>query len=441
MQDELVYDWNTAEGDAAPVAARPVELDDETLRDGLQSPSVRDPSIEAKIRILHLMADLGIHTADIGLPGAGPRAVADVRALAREIADARLSIAANCAARTVRADIEPIARVAQEVGLPIEACTFIGSSPIRQYAEGWSVDRMLRATEDAVTFAVSEGLPVMYVTEDTTRARPETLKQLYGLAIACGARRLCIADTVGHATPAGARALVRFVREEVIRPSGVDVRVDWHGHRDRGLGLANTLAAIEAGADRVHGTALGIGERVGNTEMDLLLVNLKLLGRHDRDLSRLAEYCDAVSAVTGVPIPPNYPVLGADAFRTGTGVHAAAIIKAKKLGDDRLADMVYSGVPANLFGRQQIIEISHVSGMSNVRHWLAAHGYDGEDDGLCQHVFALAKRTDHVLSDDEVHACCREYAGAGGATSPATIRASRRDAADAAVVRPAKGAA
>ncbi len=425
----LIYDWNEA-GERWEKPATRIQLDDETLRDGLQSPSVRDPAIEAKLRILHLMAELGIHTADIGLPGAGPRAVADVRALAREIADARLPIAANCAARTVRADIEPIARVAQEVGLPIEACTFIGSSPIRQYAEGWSVDRMLRATEDAVAFAVAEGLPVMYVTEDTTRARPDTLKQLYTLAIACGARRLCIADTVGHATPAGARALVRFVREEIVVPSGEDVRIDWHGHRDRGLGLANSLAAIEAGADRVHGTALGIGERVGNTEMDLLLVNLKLLGLHDRDLSRLAEYCAAVSEATGVPIPPNYSVLGDDAFRTGTGVHAAAIIKARKLGDEALADMVYSGVPAHLFGRRQIIEISHVSGMSNVRYWLAEHGYDAGDDGLCQHVFALAKRTDHVLADDEVHACCREYAQA---TSSGTVRRNLDDAADAAV--------
>ena len=416
---ELVYDWNVAEdaGELRPRSAdHPVELDDETLRDGLQSPSVQDPPIEAKIRILHLMAALGIHTADIGLPGAGPRALADVRALAREIVDAGLPIGANCAARTVRADIEPIARVSQEVGIPIEACTFIGSSPVRQYAEGWTLDRMLRATEDAVTFGVAEGLPVMYVTEDTTRARPETLAQLYGLAIQCGAKRLCIADTVGHATPRGARALVKFVRDEIVRPSGEDVKIDWHGHRDRGLGLANTLAAVEAGADRVHGTGLGIGERVGNTEMDLLLVNLKLLGLHEGELGRLAEYCEAVAAATGVGIPANYPVIGADAFRTGTGVHAAAIIKARKLGDDWLADLVYSGVPAHHFGRHQVIEISHVSGMSNVKFWLDEHGYDGMDDGLCNHVFALAKRTDHVLSDDEVRACCAEYLA--GASHP-----------------------
>jgi 2-isopropylmalate synthase len=410
QQHDLIYDWNAANDAVDYRRLRPVELDDETLRDGLQCPSVTDPAIGEKIEILHLMCELGIHTADIGLPGAGPRAEADVLALAQEIGRAKLPIAANCAARTVRADIEPIARVVQQTGVPIEACTFIGSSPIRQYAEDWTLDRMLRATEDAIRFAVGEGLAVMYVTEDTTRARPETLTRLYTLAIECGASRICLADTVGHATPAGVRQLVRFVREQVIAPTGRDIGLDWHGHRDRGLGLANTLAAIEEGVGRVHGTALGIGERVGNTEMDLLLVNLKLLGMHDRDLSRLPDYCRAVSRATGVPIPASYPCIGEDAFRTGTGVHAAAIMKARQKGDDWLVDAVYSGVPASMFGMRQRIDISHMSGLSNVRYWLTEHGYDAADDGLCQHVFSLAKRTNQVLSDEEVHRCCAEYA-------------------------------
>jgi 2-isopropylmalate synthase len=409
QQQDLIYDWNAANDAVDYRRLRPVELDDETLRDGLQCPSVTDPKISEKIGILNLISELGIQTADIGLPGAGPRAVADVRALAREIAHNRLAVRANCAARTVRADIEPIVRISNETGVPIEACTFIGSSPIRQYAEDWTLDRMLRATEDAVRYAVGEGLSVMYVTEDTTRARPDTLKALYTLAIECGAARICLADTVGFATPDGVRQLVRFVREHVIAPSGADIRLDWHGHRDRGLGLANTLAAIEEGVDRVHGTALGIGERVGNTEMDLLLVNLKLLGMHDRDLSRLPDYVQAVSRATGVPVPPSYPCFGEDAFRTGTGVHAAAIIKAKQKGDDWLVDSVYSGVPSALFGLSQRIDISHVSGMSNVKHWLAEHGFDAGDEGLCQHLFGLAKRANRVLAEDELRVYCHEY--------------------------------
>ena len=403
---QLIYDWNSEStngrgGGGFDWSRVRVDLNDETLRDGLQSPSVTDPSLDVKKRLLHLMADLGIVAADIGLPGAGPRVVDQVRALATEIRDHKLPIMPNCAARTVVADVEPIVRVVDDVGIKIEAATFIGSSPIRQYAEDWTLDRMLRASEEAVTYAVAHGLPVMYVTEDTTRARPETLKALYGAAIACGAGRICLADTVGHATPDGVKALVKFVKDEIVGKS--PVKIDWHGHRDRGMGLINCLAAIEAGVDRVHATALGVGERVGNAEMDLLLVNLKLLGAHRHGIRRLPEYCRLVADAVGVPIPVNYPVVGTDAFRTGTGVHAAAIIKAKKKGHNWLADRVYSSVPAEEFGFEQRIEISPVSGLSNVKYWLEHHGYDPEDTAACQKLFEAAKRTDRVLSDQDCH--------------------------------------
>ncbi|CAN5872658.1 isopropylmalate synthase [soil metagenome] len=399
--EDLIHDWNQEAGDLVR-PSQSVEFDDETLRDGLQSPSVTDPTIEQKIEILHLMDSLGIHTADIGLPGAGPRAVADVTRLAREIADQRLSIGANCAARTVVADIDPVVEISQKTGIAIECCTFIGSSPIRQYAEGWDLEWIRKTSEEAVSDAVKRGARVMYVTEDTTRSRPDALEKLYTTAIEAGASRICLADTVGHATPDGARNLVRWAKRLVER-TGADVKVDWHGHRDRGFGLANALAAMVAGADRVHGTALGIGERVGNTEIDLLLVNLVLLGWLEQDLSALPAYCRLVSESTGVPLPPNYPVLGEDAFRTGTGVHAAAVIKAARKGEAWLADRVYSGVPAGLVGREQRIEIGHMSGKSNVVWWLESRGYVAEP-ALVDRIFDHAKRTDRVLTDDEVSA-------------------------------------
>lgn len=399
---DLIYDWNCLPG-SFDYTKLHVELDDETLRDGLQNPSVKDPPLAQKRELLHLMVELGIQAADIGLPGAGPRAREAVLGIAREIVDNDLPIAANCAARTVKADIAPIAELSQATGLRLEVGAFIGCSPIRRYVEGWGSSMMRRATEEAVTFAVSEGLDVMYVTEDTTRARPETLRELYTTAIDCGARRICLADTVGHATPHGVRELVRFVRE-LVREAGEDVKIDWHGHRDRGLGLANCLAAIEEGVDRIHATALGIGERVGNAEMDLLLVNLKLLGAHEGDLTRLPAYCELAARMCGVAVPHNYPVVGADAFRTGTGVHAAAIIKAIRMGDRWLEDRVYSGVPASEFGLRQTIEISPVSGLSNVRYWLEENGYDPEDERLCAAVFDLAKRSDHTLTEAEIGA-------------------------------------
>lgn len=396
---ELIYDWNKVE----PQLRKPdrhIGFDDETLRDGLQSPSVCEPPVEKKIELLHLMNALDIDTADIGLPGAGGTHAAGVELMAREIVDQKLKIRPNCAARTHKNDIIPIAEISQRAGIAIEACTFIGSSPIRFYAEEWTLEKLLRLTEEAVTFAVSEGLPVMFVTEDTTRADPETIRALYTTAIRCGARAVCVCDTVGHATPDGAREVVRFVRN-LIDEQGEKVRLDWHGHQDRGLGVINSIAAIQGGADQVHGSALGMGERVGNTPIDQLLVNLKLLGWIENDLSRLREYCDKAAEACQWNIPLNYPVFGRDAFRTATGVHAAAVIKCYRKGDTELADLIYSGVPAGQFGMKQVIEIGPMSGKSNVIYWLESRGVEASEDRI-NRIYDCAKQATAVLSEDEL---------------------------------------
>lgn len=406
VSSELIYDWNRIH----PASLRPVGhvlLNDETLRDGLQSPSVRDPSIQEKIQILHLMETLGINSLALGLPGAGPRAVEHAEALAREIVSHKMKIRANCAARTHQNDIRPIAEIVQRTGLKIEAATFIGSSPIRRFTENWTDDFLLETTESAVKYAVSLGLDVMYVTEDTTRCDPEMVKRLYTAAINCGARAIVICDTAGHATPMGTFALVQFVINEVVKPSGEKIRVDWHGHCDRGLAIANSMAALVAGAECVHATALGIGERVGNTQMDQMLLNLKLMGIPpwaEQDLTRLKEYCVAVSQATGVPIPANYPVVGEDAFRTATGVHAAAVIKAFKKNDIELANTVYSGVPSHVFGLEQVIDVGPMSGKSNVLFWLDRRGIPASDD-VVESIYRRAKASDHTLSEAEILEC------------------------------------
>ena len=389
-----------------------VLLNDETLRDGLQSPSVRDPSIQEKLSILHLMETLGIDALDLGLPGAGPRAVEHVEALAREIVGHRMKIRANCACRTHQNDIRPIAEIVQRTGLKIEAATFIGSSPIRRFTENWTDDFLLETTESAVKYAVSLGLDVMYVTEDTTRCDPAMVKRLYSAAINCGARAIAICDTAGHATPVGTFALVQFIIKEVVQPSGEKIRVDWHGHSDRGFAIANSMAALVAGAECVHATALGIGERVGNSQMDLMLMNLKLMGVPpwaDQDLTKLKEYCVAVSRSTGVPIPANYPVVGEDAFRTATGVHAAAVIKAYKKNDIELANTVYSGVPSHVFGLEQVIDVGPMSGKSNVLFWLERRGIPVSDD-VVESIYRRAKASDHTLSEAEILECVERVA-------------------------------
>ena len=399
--DRLIYDWNR-DGRAARADYRAVELDDETLRDGLQGPSVRNPPLEVKKRLLQLMDQLGIDSADIGLPGASPQARASIVALAKETTKLK-HLRPNCAIRTHPDDVRAAIEASTEAGVAIEACTFIGSSPIRRFAEDWKLDVMVQSVETSVATLVKAGLPVMFVTEDTTRADPETLVKLYETAIAAGAKRICVSDTCGHATPEGVRNVLSFIRDEVVR--GRDVRMDFHGHNDRGLGTINALTAT-ALADRVHGCALGIGERVGNSSMDQLLVNLWLWGLIDRDLRPLVEYTALVSEHCGMPIPPNYPALGSDAFRTGTGVYAAAVIKALRRNDRALADRVYSAVPASVLGREQRIEVGPMSGESNVMFWLESRGIEATR-GRIDRILAAAKDADQLLTEDELRRLAR----------------------------------
>lgn len=396
--EKLIYDWNLV--GKRPPPPQQVMVTDETLRDGLQSPSIHHPDIQDKVYLLYLMRDLGIDAADLGLCGAGDRFKYHVTVLAREISKQGMPIQPQSAARTMLADIAPIVDASEEAGIPIEAAIFLGTSPIRQYAEGWDLDFLLRQTEESVSFAIEHGLPVMFVTEDTTRARPEALREIYTTAIRAGAQRICAADTVGHATPEGVRALVSFLYD-LVQEVNPEVGIDWHGHRDRGMDIVNTLVAIEAGADRVHACGLGIGERSGNTPMEILLVNLNLLGWADRNLTKLPEYCQVISETCGASIPFNYPVVGADAFRTSTGVHAAAIVKALEKGDDWLTDCVYCGVPACMVGRKQGIEIGPMSGEHNVRFYLRQHQIE-ERPIYIDKILAAAKRSDVLLTENDV---------------------------------------
>ena len=396
------YDWNSQ---GIPVC-RPVEFCDETLRDGLQSPVGSNSAHRGKFPDPSFDRWLGMGTWDVGLPGAGAHVISEVltrfgNCLAED------ACPAYCAHGPL--PIQPIVEISQRAGMPIGVATFIGASPIRQFVEGWDLDLILRHSEGAIRFAVESGLPVSFVTEDTTRSRPEVVRKLYSEAISWGASSLVLCDTVGHATPAGACKLVQFVKNEIVVPSGTDVQIEWHGHSDRGLSVINAISAYEAGADRLHGCGLGIGERVGNAPMDLLLVNMRLMGYIQKDLSALRDYCHAVSEATRVPIHMNYPVVGADAFRTGTGVHAAAVIKALKKGDVELANLIYSGVPSHWFGLEQQIEVGPMCGRSNIVYWLEKHGKIAEE-ALIGRIFDKAKSSDHILTDEEIEAVVRSDA-------------------------------
>jgi 2-isopropylmalate synthase len=406
----LVFDWNEVNRKGR-ILPKNASFFDETLRDGLQNPSVVDPGVEEKLEILHLMEDLGIHAADVGLPGSSKRAFEDVLRICKEVVDCKMKIKIACAGRTVVSDITPMIEVSQRAGIPVEVYAFIGSSPIRQYAENWDVNLIAKRSAEAIDVAVKAGLPVAYVTEDTTRSRPDVLTALFRTAIDHGAKRLCLSDTVGHATPDGVRNLIQFTRNVVAGTGAKDVGIDWHGHNDRGLALENAIWAFEYGADRVHATGLGIGERVGNAQMELLLLNLKLLGQLEgQDLTKLLEYCEAIAKAVKWDIPISYPLVGRDAFRTATGVHAAAIIKSMAKGDTWLADRIYSGVPAGMIGRSQEICIGFMSGASNVNYWLSQRNIRS-DEMLVAEILKAAKLQDHIMTEDEVLAVVKRVRG------------------------------
>lgn len=406
---DLIFDWNEVNRKGR-ILPKNATFFDETLRDGLQNPSVVDPGIEEKLKILHLMEDLGIHVADVGLPGSSKRAFEDVFRLCKEVVDCKMNIRIACAGRTVVADITPMIELSQRAGIPVEVYAFIGSSPIRQFVESWDVALIAKRSTEAIDVAVKAGLPVAYVTEDTTRSRPEVLTTLFRAAIDHGASRLCLSDTVGHATPDGVRNLIQFTRN-VVAGTGAEVGIDWHGHNDRGLALENAIWAYEYGADRVHATGLGIGERVGNAPMELLLLNLKLLGQLEhQELTRLLEYCETIARAVKWDIPISYPLVGRDAFRTATGVHASAVIKAMAKGDTWLADRIYSGVPAGMIGREQEICIGFMSGASNVNFWLSQRSIPATEE-LVAEILKAAKTQDHIMLEDEVMAVVKRVTG------------------------------
>ena len=415
-EKELIYDWNVIDyGVERDPSNHPHELwfDDETLRDGLQSPSASNPTIEQKIELIDYMEKLGVQKVDLGLPGAGPFHVGHIDAMLSHMGDMGYSLRPGCAVRTVVSDIEPLVDLQAKHERQIQASAFLGTSPIRQYTEGWTMERIMSTAESAVTFAVDNDIPVMFVTEDTTRSKPDEIKEVYSRAIELGADRICVCDTCGHVTPNGVRKLLSFIQDEVIPDSGVkrrDIEVNWHGHQDRGLGVANNLAAYEAGADVIHGTALGVGERAGNAPLDQTLVNLSLMGVIENDLTSLNEYMRKANEYIGVALPRNYPVFGEDAFETGTGVHASAVVKAMEKGDHWLADRVYSGVPAGDFGLEQVIRIGHMSGRSNITWWLKQNGYE-VSDSLVEHMFEVAKTQRSLMTDEEVHAAIGAFVG------------------------------
>ncbi|MEW6279772.1 MAG: 2-isopropylmalate synthase [Candidatus Eremiobacterota bacterium] len=389
---DLIYDWNRQHG---PVAwpAEP-EVLDLTLWEAGHCPEALQPSLADRIDLLHRMGELGINAACVG--SAATTAWPEALALLSEWADSRLTVRPACLCQPEREQLDRVLEAAQGVSVLLEA----GVSPLEEWKGRQHLLHRLEVLRECALYASGHGLTVTVLCPDVAQAPPDFLIALWSTAIQAGASRLALVDSTGFATPPGAARLVQFARE-VVRRLGREVGLDWHGYNDRGLALANALTALEAGAQRVHASALGLAERAGCVPLDLLLVNLRLLGAVDRPMEALAGYCQQVAAACKVDVLPNYPVLGQDAFRTGTGVHAAAIVKAERKGFSALADLIYSGVPAGMFGFEQVIEVGPMAGESNVLFWLRKQGLEPTPERV-EAIMGLAKSSDHVLTDREI---------------------------------------
>ena len=344
--ENAIFDWNTelqGSPGSAPLRGEPaaaesadlrfglhaggVQIVDETLRDGLQNGSGVNPPIAHKVDLLHAMAHIGVDVVSVGLPAAGARYAEDTFHLCREIRDARLPLRATAAARTVVADVQGIARAAERAGIPIEVYSFIGSSPIRHYTEGWDMAFLVDSVRKSTEEAVRAGLPFCLVTEDTTRAHPDTLRTLFRTAIDAGATRLCLCDTTGHVTPYGVAELIAFTRAEIAALGVKGIQLDWHAHNDRGLSVATALWAASAGVNRVHGTGLGVGERVGNSSLELLVENLGLLGaRAPVARDRLIAYCELAARALSWAIPDDHPIAGSRFRKEHAQSHAYRVV-------------------------------------------------------------------------------------------------------------------
>jgi 2-isopropylmalate synthase len=354
MQHPL-YDWNR---DAPSTVkrlgvgiVRNVAVVDETLRDGMQNATGVATPIAGKIDLLHAMVRVGVDVVSVGLPAAGARYAEDTDHLCREIRDAHLPLVATAAARTVVADVEGIVRAADRSGVPLEVYAFVGSSPIRHFVEGWDTAFLVNAVRGATRAAVKGGLRFCLVTEDTTRSHPDALRTLFRAAVDEGASRFCLCDTTGHVTPYGVEEIVRFARTELAAMGASKVELDWHGHNDRGLALPTALWAVEAGIDRVHGTGLGVGERVGNTSLELLVHNLGLLGvRRAVPRERLREYCEFAARVLAWTIPPDHPIAGERFLREEKEPLTYRVVREEAPKGERLVPLTLrlAGTPIDL---------------------------------------------------------------------------------------------
>lgn len=392
---DLIFDWGEYSFPSLPIS-----VFDTTLRDGLQSPQIKkQPTLVEKVEFLAMAEEIGIDAIEIGFPVSSEFHKNDVIKLANHAKKNKYKILLSCLSRTTIKDVQAIIDVSQKAGISVGVNLLIGSSKIRRLVEEWDIKEMEKWIRQSIELAKANNLPVEFCTEDTTRTDPKMLKCLYQIAIQHGVKRIWIADTVGIATPSSAKKICNYIKKKII--GAKKIGLDWHGHDDKGLGVANSLIAVENGADRIQATALGIGERAGNTAMEPVLLNLVLAGSKKYNLTKLGKYSEAASKMFNIPIRDSYPAIGKLVHTTAVGMHAAAIYKAKELNRDDLAGLVYSSYNPQLVGRESNIFIGPMSGAANVE-WNLDRLHIKKKPELIEKLLDKAKSENRYLTDEDI---------------------------------------
>lgn len=385
------------------------QIDDETLRDGLQSSGIRHPTPEEGLVLFDLMYQLGTQRADIGFAAAGEAHMKRIKAIAEHnsILDPKMEI--SCAARMTPQDIEPIVQISQEIGAHFWADAFIGITPERIDSEGWNQKQMIEWVENTVGFSLENDVDVMLVTESTIdgiEKNAEFLEQIYLTGLNKGAKRVCISDTTGARLPHEVEEAVLWMRQLLNRSGFEKVAIDFHGHNDLRSAVPNSIAALRAGAQRVHATILHAGERRGNTDRTALQLQLRRTGMDQGayNLRVIPEYVRQASRILGIEVRESYPGIGDESRAVISGVHASAVLKAKKIQEDN-AGGVY--LPVNyqeLLGVEpsHVVRIGPMAGRASVHLWAIFQGLDEISDAQATKVIAWAKKEKRALTDDEI---------------------------------------
>ena len=366
---------------------------DTTLRDGEQTPGVA-LTVDEKIQIAQKLNNLGVDKIEVGFPASSKGEIES----AKKISSIGLYSTLVGLARSLKNDIDAVIDADLDY-----VHTFIGTSPLhRDYKLKMSKEKVIETAVNAVEYAKDYGLTVEFSAEDATRTEKEFLSNVYSEVVDAGADVLDVPDTVGVLTPIYTRELITYLRNQFNIPISV------HFHNDFGLATANTLTAIECGANQAHVTVNGLGERTGNCSLEELVITLKVAYGIDLglDTTRLYSLSNLVGRLTGVKMPVNKPIVGDNAFAHESGIHVHGILN---------NSFTYEPMSPEMVGHSRRIVLGKHTGANALKSKLKDYHIDLDEKQFCKvfdEIKALGDSGKCVTDDDLIAIAITELSSA-----------------------------